>query len=41
MPENSIFYEKIVPALLLALGLLTAALILIAAGVLLGLVPFE
>ncbi len=40
MPENSLFYEKIVPVLLAAMGIITAALILFAAGVLLGIVRF-
>jgi hypothetical protein len=40
MPANSLFYEKIVPILLAAMGILTAALILFAAGVLLGIVRF-
>ncbi len=37
-PENSMFFEKIIPALLIFLGVLTAALILFAVGVLLGIV---
>ncbi len=41
MPENSFFYEKVVPALLIGMGVVTAALILLAAGVLLGVVPFR
>ena len=40
MPDNSLFYEKIVPILMLAMGIITAALILFAAGVLLGFVNF-
>jgi hypothetical protein len=34
-------YTRVLPILILALGVLTAALILFAAGVLLGLVPFR
>ncbi|MEW5939392.1 MAG: hypothetical protein AB1750_07015 [Chloroflexota bacterium] len=40
MPQNSYFYEKVIPALLVGLGIITAALILFAAGVLLGIVQF-
>lgn len=41
MPEGSRFYERIVPALLIILGVGTVTLILFAAGVLLGIVPFD
>lgn len=41
MPEDSAFFERIVPFLLIGLGFVTAALILFAAGVLLGFVPFQ
>lgn len=40
MPKNSVFFEKIVPILLIGMGVLMAALILFAAGVLLGIVHF-
>lgn len=40
MPGDSTFYEKVVPALLIGLGALTVILILIALGVLLGIVKF-
>jgi hypothetical protein len=40
VPKDSIFFEKIAPALLIFLGLVTVVLILLAAGVLLGLVHF-
>ena len=40
MPENSLFFEKAVPILLGLMGMLTAGLILFAAGVLLGIVHF-
>lgn len=36
MPSDSLFYEKIVPALLIALGTLMVLLILVAIGILLG-----
>jgi hypothetical protein len=38
---KSTLYTRVLPILILALGVLTAALILFAAGVLLGLVPFR
>lgn len=41
MPEGSLFYERVVPALLVLLGIVTVVLILFAAGVLLGIVPFR
>lgn len=41
MPEGSPFYERIVPLLLVGMGILTAALVLFALGVLLGIVPFQ
>jgi hypothetical protein len=41
MPSNSVLFERIIPILLIGLGVLTVTLILIAAGVLLGLVPFH
>ncbi len=40
MPEDSYFFEKIVPGLLIALGIVTLTLILFALGVLLGIVHF-
>ena len=40
MPENSVLFEKIVPAALISMGILTVILILFAAGVLLGIVHF-
>jgi hypothetical protein len=39
-PERSLLFEKIVPASLIALGVITAVLILFALGVLLGLIRF-
>ena len=40
MPENSVLFEKVVPAELAFMGILTVILILFAAGVLLGIVQF-
>lgn len=39
-PENSVLFEKVIPGLLIFMGILTAALILFAAGVLLGIIHF-
>jgi hypothetical protein len=40
IPEKSTLFEKIIPALLIVMGVLMAALILFAAGVLLGIIHF-
>jgi hypothetical protein len=40
MPENSVLFEKIIPILLVGLGVITLALMVFAAGVLLGVVHF-
>ena len=40
IPEGSVFYDRIIPALLIGMALIMGVLILIAAGVLLGIVPF-
>jgi len=40
MPENSVLFERIIPAALVFMGILTIILILFAAGVLLGIVQF-
>lgn len=40
MPANSTFFDKVVPALLVALGFIMTALIIFALGVLLGFIPF-
>ena len=40
IPENSFLFEKLVPAALIILGVITLGLILFAAGVLLGIVHF-
>ncbi|MCA1553423.1 MAG: hypothetical protein LC737_03500 [Chloroflexi bacterium] len=41
MPKASTFYDRIVPLMLLALGVLTLVLILVAAGVLVGIVRWQ
>jgi hypothetical protein len=40
MPDKSVFYDKIVPALFIILAVVMALLILFAIGVLTGLVPW-
>ena len=40
MPQNSVFFEKIVPVLLIILGIIMLGLMLFAAGVLLGFIHF-
>lgn len=40
MPKDSVLFERIVPALLMLMGIVMVGLILFAAGVLLGLVSF-
>ena len=40
MPENSVLFEKIVPAMLILLGIITLGLILFALNLLLGIVHF-
>lgn len=39
-PQNSILFERLIPALLIGMGVLTVVLILFAAGVLLGIIHF-
>jgi len=39
MPADSIFYDKLVPVILIALAVLMVIVILAAAGILLGIVP--
>jgi hypothetical protein len=36
MPQNSLFYERVVPILLIVMAIMMVVLILLAAGVLLG-----
>ncbi len=40
IPTSSVLFDKIIPALLIGMGVLTVVLILFAAGVLLGIVHF-
>ena len=40
IPTNSVFYEKVVPLLLGGMAVLMVVIILVAAGILLGLVPY-
>ena len=39
-PRDSMLFEKIIPALLVVMGVLMAVLIVVAAGVLLGFIHF-
>lgn len=41
MPSDSVFYEKVMPILFVALGILLLGLILFAAGVLTGIIPWS
>jgi hypothetical protein len=40
VPENSALFERVIPVLLIVMGVITVVLILFAAGVLLGIVHF-
>jgi len=40
IPQNSIFFEKIVPIALITMGIITFGLMIFAAGVALGIVHF-
>jgi hypothetical protein len=40
LPEHSLLFEKVIPALLILMGIVMVILILVAAGVLLGIVHF-
>ena len=40
MSRNSLMFEKVIPVLLILMGILTVALILFAAGILLGIIHF-
>jgi hypothetical protein len=40
MPNGSFFFEKVVPVALILMGIVTLALIVFAAGVLLGFVKY-
>lgn len=39
MPEDSVFYEKIVPVIFVGLGVVMVVLVLIAIGIAIGLIP--
>jgi hypothetical protein len=41
MPSDSLLYDRIIPILLVVLGIIMVILILFALGVLLGIVPFK
>lgn len=41
MPSDSLFYGRLVPVILIVLGIVMFVLIIIALGVLLGIVPFQ
>lgn len=38
MPSDSVFYDRLVPIILFSLGAITIGLILVAAGILFGLI---
>ena len=40
MPDDSVFYEKVIPALLIGMAIITVVFILIALDIMLGLVPY-
>ena len=40
VPENSLLFEKIIPAVLIVMGVIMVVLILFAAGVLMGIIHF-
>ena len=40
MPADSTFFDKVLPALLILLAAITIVLILVAIGVLVGIIPF-
>lgn len=40
MPKNSVFFEKLVPIALVAMGVITLGLMLFAAGIALGVIHF-
>ena len=40
MPKDSFVFEKLVPVMLIVLGVITTGLILFAAGILLGIIRF-
>ena len=40
MPKDSLFYERVVPALLIGMAVVLVSLVVLAAGVLLGFISF-
>ena len=40
MPDSSVFYDRVIPALFLAFGVVTAGLIIFAIGVFTGLIDW-
>lgn len=40
-PTHSAFYDKFIPIILIVMAIMTAVFILVAAGILLGFVPFR
>ena len=40
MPKNSLFFEKLVPVILVVFSLITLGLVAFAVGILTGLIPF-
>jgi hypothetical protein len=40
MPQNSLFFDRVIPILLILMAIVTISLILFAVGVLLGIVHF-
>lgn len=40
-PTRSAFYDKFIPIILIVMAIMTAVFILVAAGILLGFVPFR
>ena len=41
MPENSVFFDKVVPVVLIGLAVVTVVVVVIALGVLVGIVPLR
>ena len=41
MPDKSVFYDRVAPVLFIALGVIMAALVVFAIGVLTGIVPWR
>lgn len=40
MPKDSLFYERVVPALLIGMAIVLVGLVVLAAGILLGFISF-